>query len=80
MCLSIPAKVISIDGNMAKASIGGTIINAGLHLIDDVKIGDYILIHTGYALEKISEEEAQRTLRLIKELEEFNDTQERSNE
>lgn len=80
MCLSIPAKVISINGNMAKASIGGTIINAGLHLIDDVKEGDYILIHTGYALEKISEEEAQETLRLIKELDEFNETQERSDE
>ncbi|MBN1924392.1 MAG: HypC/HybG/HupF family hydrogenase formation chaperone [Prolixibacteraceae bacterium] len=70
MCLSIPAKVISVEGNMAKASVGGTIVKAGLHLVEDVKEGDYILIHTGYALEKISEEEALETLRLVKELDE----------
>ncbi len=74
MCLSIPAKVISVDGNMAKASVGGTIINAGLHLVENVKEGDYILIHTGYALEKISEEEAMETLKLIKELDEFDES------
>jgi hydrogenase expression/formation protein HypC len=73
MCLSIPAKVISVEGNMAKASVGGTIIDAGLHLVEDVKPGDYILIHTGYALQKISEEEAMETLKTIRELEEFND-------
>jgi hydrogenase expression/formation protein HypC len=68
MCLSIPGKVVEIDGNMAKASVGGTIVNAGLHMVDDVKVGDYILIHTGFALQKISEEEALETLKLIKEL------------
>jgi hydrogenase expression/formation protein HypC len=68
MCLSIPGKVLEINGNMAKASVGGTIVNAGLHMLDDVRIGDYILIHTGFALQKISEEEALETLKLIKEL------------
>ncbi len=68
MCLSIPGKVIEINGIMAKASVGGTIVNAGLHMVDDVQIGDYILIHTGFALQKISEEEALETLKLIKEL------------
>lgn len=68
MCLSIPGKVIEIEGNMAKASVGGTIVKAGLHLVDDVKVGDYILIHTGFALQKISEEEALETLKLIREL------------
>ena len=66
--------MISVDGNMAKASVGGTIINAGLHLVENVKEGDYILIHTGYALEKISEEEAMETLKLIKELDEFDES------
>ncbi len=69
MCLSIPGKVISIEGVIAKASVGGVIIKAGLHMVDNVKVGDYILIHTGFALQKISEEEAQETLKLIKELE-----------
>ena len=58
MCLGIPGKILEINGNMAKTSVGGTIVNAGLHMLSDVKVGDYILIHTGFALQKISEEEA----------------------
>jgi hydrogenase expression/formation protein HypC len=69
MCLSIPAKILSIEGGIARASVGGAIVNAFLHLVDDVKVGDYILIHTGFALQKISEEEALETIRIIRELE-----------
>ena len=69
MCLSIPAKILSVDGNTAKASVGGAIVNTSLHLVDDVKVGDYVLIHTGFALQKISEEEALETISLLKELE-----------
>jgi hydrogenase expression/formation protein HypC len=69
MCLSIPAKVLSVSGNTAKASVGGAIVNASLHLVDDVKPGDYLLIHTGFALQKISEEEALETIRLIQDME-----------
>ena len=72
MCLSIPAKVLEINGDMARASIGGTIIEAGLHMLDNVKVGDYILIHTGFALQKISDDEAQETLKIIQEYEDFN--------
>ena len=68
MCLGIPGKVIEIDGIMARASVGGSIVNVGLHMIEDVRVGDYVLIHTGFALQKISEEEALETLRLIREL------------
>ena len=68
MCLSVPAKILSIEGNMAKASVGGAIVNASLHLVDDAVVGDYILIHTGFALQKISEEEALETIRMIKDL------------
>ncbi len=72
MCLSIPAKVLSVEGNTAKASVGGAIINASLHLVDDVAPGDYILIHTGFALQKLSETEAMETIRLIQEMEQEN--------
>lgn len=72
MCLSIPAQVISIEGDIAQASVGGTIVTAGLQMVEDVKVGDYILIHTGFALQKISEEEAQETLQTIREYEDFN--------
>jgi hydrogenase expression/formation protein HypC len=79
MCLSIPAKIISIEGETARASVGGTIINVGLHMIDDVKAGDYVLVHTGFALQKISDEEAQETLKLIKEIEDFNQELDKNN-
>jgi hydrogenase expression/formation protein HypC len=69
MCLSIPAKILSVDGNTAKASVGGAIINTSLHLVDDIRPGDYVLIHTGFALQKISEEEALETIRMIEEME-----------
>jgi hydrogenase expression/formation protein HypC len=69
MCLSIPAKILSIEGNTARASVGGAIVNASLYLVDDAVVGDYILIHTGFALQKISEEEALETIRIIRDLE-----------
>jgi hydrogenase expression/formation protein HypC len=69
MCLSIPAKILSIEGNTAQASVGGAIVRTSLHLVDDVKAGDYILIHSGFALQKISEEDALEMIRVIRELE-----------
>lgn len=73
MCLSIPAKIISIEGSMADVSCGGTIFKAGLQMIDDPKPGDYILLHAGFAIQKISEEEASETLRLLREMNEAED-------
>lgn len=78
MCLSIPAKIVSIEGKTARASVGGTIINVGLHMIDDIKEGDYVLVHTGFALQKISDEEAQETIRLIRELENISQEQDKT--
>ena len=75
MCLSIPAKILSIEGKTARASVGGTIINIGLHMIDDIKEGDYVLVHTGFALQKISDDEAQETLKLIREMENISQEQ-----
>lgn len=68
MCLAIPAEIISMDGDMAKVSIGGTIVNASLQLIEDPKVGEYVLLHSGFAIEKVSKEEAAETMRLLKEL------------
>ncbi|MEA3496815.1 MAG: HypC/HybG/HupF family hydrogenase formation chaperone [Bacteroidota bacterium] len=72
MCLSIPAKVLEINGEVAKVTLGGTEYNASLQLVEDVKIGDYVLIHTGFAIQKLSEKEAQETLKLFNEFEELN--------
>lgn len=68
MCLSVPAKIIEINGDMAKVSIGGGIINIGLQLVEDISVGDYVLVHTGFALEKIDEDEALKTIEMLKEL------------
>lgn len=68
MCLSIPSKVISIDGSKAIVSVGGTEYEASLQLVEDIKIGDYVLLHTGFAIQKISEEDAQETFGLLQEL------------
>jgi hydrogenase expression/formation protein HypC len=67
MCLSIPAKVISINGDMAEVSTGGTIFKAGLQMLENVNVGDYILLHAGFAIQKVSEEEAELTLKLLRD-------------
>ena len=46
MCLSIPAEIMSIDGEMAKVSIGGTIVSASLQLLENPKIGEFVLLHS----------------------------------
>jgi hydrogenase expression/formation protein HypC len=73
MCLSIPAKVVDIEGDMAEVSIGGTILKAGLQMVENVKIGDYVLLHTGFAIQKIDEEEAMETLKILQELNDLTD-------
>jgi len=68
MCLSIPARIVSVNGSMGEVTAGGTIFKAGLHMIENAKAGDYILLHAGFAIQKISEKEAEETLKLIKEM------------
>jgi len=71
MCLSIPALVVTIDGQMADVSVGGALFKAGLHMVENVKAGDYILLHAGFAIQKISEEEALETLNLLNEMKNY---------
>jgi hydrogenase expression/formation protein HypC len=72
MCLSIPAKIESIEDNMAIVSVGGVTYKASLQLLDDVSVGDFILLHTGFAIQKISPEEAEETLKIFSEFEDMN--------
>lgn len=74
MCLAVPAKVLEVrEGRMALVDISGTQREISLMVLDgDVEPGEYVLIHVGYAIEKIDEEEAQRTLELFAQMEEFN--------
>lgn len=68
MCLSIPAKILSIEGDKARVSLGGAEYNAALNLLDNVKVGDYVLLHSGFAIQKIDDEEAIETMRLLNEI------------
>ncbi|MCY1721112.1 HypC/HybG/HupF family hydrogenase formation chaperone [Prolixibacteraceae bacterium Z1-6] len=68
MCLSVPAKILSINGDRARVSLGGAEYNAALNLVDDVIVGDYVLLHSGFAIQKIDEEEAMETMRLLNEV------------
>ena len=67
MCLAIPAEILAIEGDTARVSLGGVIKVVSLALVENVVVGDYVLIHVGYALNKISPEEAQKTLELFAE-------------
>lgn len=68
MCLGIPGKVISLAGKDAVAEILGSERNISIELLENVKLGDYVLIHAGCAIQVIDEEEALDTIKLFNEL------------
>ncbi|WP_295429768.1 HypC/HybG/HupF family hydrogenase formation chaperone [uncultured Thiodictyon sp.] len=69
MCLAIPARITAIDptGQSATVALGAVTRDCSLALIEDAAVGDYVLMHVGYALNRISPEEAQQTLALMRE-------------
>ena len=69
MCLAIPARIVSVEESDATAivSLEGIKKKISTALIEDPAVGDYVLVHVGYALNKLSEDEAQRTLDLMRE-------------
>ena len=70
MCLAIPALVKSIDGYQAEVDIDGVSRRISIQLTPEVKVGDYVLLHTGYAINTIDPAEAEETLKLLRELSE----------
>jgi hydrogenase expression/formation protein HypC len=68
MCLSVPAEVLFIDGETATVSINGVSCRVGLQLVEGVRPGDYVIIHSGYVLDRLDAAEAVQTLRLFEEL------------
>lgn len=69
MCLALPARIVEINGaDQAVVDLGGVRKACSLALVDDVNIGDYVIVHVGYALAKLDPEEAEHTLRLFAEL------------
>jgi len=68
MCLAVPVKVVSIEGNEAEVEIGGVRRRVSIVLTPEAKVGDYVLLHTGYAINVINEAEAQETLKILEEM------------
>jgi hydrogenase expression/formation protein HypC len=80
MCLGIPGEIISIEDNplgvrMGKVSFGGIIKEACLAFTPEAQVGDYVIVHVGFAISRLDEEEAQQTLELLAELERIADEQ-----
>ncbi|MDF2569542.1 MAG: hybG [Sporomusa sp.] len=71
MCLAVPAKIIERTEFMAIVDISGVTRQVSIMLLPEAAVGDYVLIHAGFAIQAIDEEEAQQTLALFKELERY---------
>lgn len=71
MCLAIPGKIIKIDNNMAVVDFGGIKKESALDLLPEAKVGDYVLVHAGFAINKVDKDDAMETLKLIDEIDEF---------
>ena len=78
MCLAIPARVVALDpaADTATVALGAVTKDVSLALVEGVAIGDYVLVHVGYALSRVSPEEAERTLALMAEVARAGDTPE----
>lgn len=68
MCLAIPEKIIKITNDTAIVRSGSIEHNVNITFLPNSKIGEYVLVHAGFAIQKIDENEAKKTLKLIKEL------------
>jgi hydrogenase assembly chaperone HypC/HupF len=73
MCLAVPGQVLQIDETnpdfkMAKVSFGGINKDVCVEFIPDLKVGEYVLVHVGFALNKIDEKDAEETLRILREM------------
>lgn len=68
MCLAIPSKVIRIQNNIGTIDVAGVTREASLMLLDDVEVGDYVIVHAGFAIQKIDETTAAESLAIIREI------------
>ena len=80
MCLGIPGKIVSIEDNplgvtMAKVSFGGIVKEACLAFTPEAQVGDYVIVHVGFAISRLDEEEARQSLEALAELERITEEQ-----
>ena len=67
MCLAIPSRITKIENNMATIDVEGVRREASLLLLEDARVGDYVIVHAGFAIQKLDESAAQETLDLLRE-------------
>jgi len=67
MCLAVPGKIVSVSGDVGNIDFGGVIRHANLTMVE-AKVGDWVVVHAGFAIEIMDEEEAQRTIELWNEV------------
>jgi hydrogenase expression/formation protein HypC len=67
MCLAIPSRITKIENNMATIDVEGVQRQASLLLLEDARVGDYVIVHAGFAIQKLDEAAAQETLDLLRE-------------
>jgi len=68
MCLGIPMKILKIDGDFAQVESGRLIRTANIQMLKRLKIGDYIIMHAGFAIQKVDKKRAKETLKIINEI------------
>ena len=68
MCLAVPAKVLEITGSVARVAVGGVERDASLMLLPEAKLGDYVLVHAGLAMQIVEEKDAEETYALLAEM------------
>ncbi len=67
MCLAIPSMIVKIEDEMATIDVDGVKRKASLLLVEDAQVGDYVIVHAGFAIRKIDEEAAQESLKYLRE-------------
>jgi hydrogenase expression/formation protein HypC len=68
LCLAIPSKIVAIDGDTAVIDVDGVRRKAGLMLLEDACVGDYVIVHAGYAISRLDEDAALESLELMNQV------------
>jgi hydrogenase expression/formation protein HypC len=67
MCLSVPGRILEMEGERGTVDVAGNEVEADLTLVPDARVGDYVLVHAGFAIQRYDEAEARETLRVLEE-------------
>ncbi len=74
MCLAVPGIIEELNGEWAQVRVGGVTVEANVALVPGAVLGDYVLVHAGYAIQRLTKEEAEESLELLREFSEFQES------